>query len=451
MPGAHESGLTAAKRRRALALSVVDGACFAAMLGVGESFLGALAVELGHNNNHLALLATVPILAGALAQITCSSPLVAWLGSRKRVVVVGAILQAICHLGFVFIAGTENRLLWPLLLTKILFWITGMVVAPPWNAWIAGLTAGVERARYFAWRSGAIYLALLMAYIGGGLALELGRGRGTLLATFVVLNILGLGFRLLSAFALGLQAEPTGLAVPARRLAARIRGAITNAQWRIALIVAGVMLAVNIAAPFFTPYMLRTLALDYATFVALTSTSILAKAIIFPLYHRITERLGMRVTMQIAGIGVVLMPLCWSVITSVPLLFVVEVVSGAVWAGFEYTSFQLLLQSADDEHRVEFFSVASGINGFGQVAGALLGSQLLTRLALDYRDIFAISAIGRALPILLTVGPALWIAARRPLPRLFVRFISVRSAAGVEQRPIIDAVSTASSETPPGE
>src|SRR5690349_13644852 len=95
-------------RRRAQQISVVDGAMHAVMVGASESFQGTLAVELGHGPFGLALLTTVPLLIGSISQLA-SSALIARLRSRKRFVVAGAAAQALCHLGFFYMAAAEVR------------------------------------------------------------------------------------------------------------------------------------------------------------------------------------------------------------------------------------------------------------------------------------------------------------------------------------------------------
>src|SRR5688572_15884033 len=86
----------------ALRVSMVDGTLHAVMVGSTESYLGAFAVELGHGAEEVALLATVPLLVGAGAQL--ASPYFCLvLGGRKRLAVLGATLQALSIAGLVAI------------------------------------------------------------------------------------------------------------------------------------------------------------------------------------------------------------------------------------------------------------------------------------------------------------------------------------------------------------
>ena len=96
------------RARAALKVSIVEGMLHATMVGVAESYLGALAVELGHRDGALALLATIPLLLGSSGQLL-ASPMLSWLGSRKRLVVLGAGVQALTHLAFALGPGRRIR------------------------------------------------------------------------------------------------------------------------------------------------------------------------------------------------------------------------------------------------------------------------------------------------------------------------------------------------------
>ena len=419
---------------------MVDGALYAVMIGVGESYLGALAVELGHRDGALALLVTVPLLVGALAQLA-SAPLVDLVGSRRRVVVLGAAMQAACHLGLYLIVALQVTQLWPLLLVKSAFWASGSAIGPAWNAWMATLTEGISRERYFAWRSALIYLVLLVTYVGSGLFLEARRELGALLPAYGALLLVGLGARALSAGALSLKSEPPEppLAGAERSLRGRARLALTTSEWRVAVFLALFMFGVFLSAAFFTPYMLRTLGMDMATYAGLTAGSILSRAIAFPLMRPLAARIGLRGLLAASGFGVALVPLGWALTADLWLLLGIELLSGVVWAGVEFSSFQVLLQSAHPRCRVEFFSLANALSAALQLAGSLVGSAVLAWTHLAYTDVFLISSAVRMGSLLLLVTPAMAIALRRPLVQLFVRINSVRAVAGVDHRPVVSA------------
>src|SRR5262245_23460685 len=184
------------RAHRGLRISVADGCAYAVMVGASESYLGPMAVELGHNDTALAVLMTLPMLAGSLCQLL-AGPLVAVLGARKRLVVIAAYLQAISVLGLYFIAAHGVRAFWPLLLVDTLYFVCALILGPAWGAWMAALTEGRQRERYFARRSGWLQVALLVAFVGAGLAMQsAGADTAAKMRMFAVLHLIGFAFRL---------------------------------------------------------------------------------------------------------------------------------------------------------------------------------------------------------------------------------------------------------------
>jgi MFS family permease len=407
------------------------------MVGVCESYLGALAVELGHRDAALALLVTLPLVCGALAQLL-SAPLVRLVGSRRRFVVMGASLQALTHLAFFAIASTNERRLFPLLLATIAYWIFAMAIAPAWNTWMAVLTEGVGRARYFAFRSLMINLVLLGAFMTAGFVLEHGRARGDALRAFAALHLVALCARLGSAWMLSMKHDPTPSPSPeAKEVGSRLVLALRDGSFRVPLFIAALMFGAQIAIPFFTPYMLRTLHLDFVYFAWLTAASILAKALSFPLWRHAAQRGGQKLVLVASSAAVALVPLLWARADGLEALFVIQALSGVAWGGYEFASLQILLHQAPKALGVEYFSLASTLSGTAQVLGSLVGSALLARGGLDYRDVFVASAFGRGLSLLLLVPTVAALPTIRSMPRLFLRVLSVRPGSGIVRAPIM--------------
>lgn len=430
-----------ARVRAALKISVIEGMLHGTMVGVAESYLGAFAVELGHRDRALALLVTIPLLLGSSAQLL-ASPLVAWLGSRKRLVVLGATLQALTHVAFALLAWSHNQSFAWLFGVKCTYWVSGMLIGPPWGAWMASLVGGARRERYFARRSGAVHLALLLAFGAGGWMLWRAQTHGeSALATFALLNTVAVAARGLSALGLALQPDPEApQAGPGEGRTrhydwGQIAVAARTAQWRPALYVALLMFGAHIAVPFFTPYMLRVLGLDYAHYAVLLAVLIVTKVLVSPLLYRVASALGMRKLLATASVLVALVALLWSLASSFDGLVLAQVLSGVAWGAFEYASYQLLLSSARPALQVEFLSLANSIIGAAQLSGALVGASLLSTARLAYDQVFLVSAVGRALPVGLVF---LWIPLGAPIiKRLFWRVVSVRPSGGTLRRPIL--------------
>jgi hypothetical protein len=416
---------------------MLEGALHALMVGVAESYLGAFAVELGHGARELALLSTLPLLGGASVQLL--APLAcALLGSRKRLAVAGALGQT-ASLGALFIiATTESTSFGVLLAAQLGLWISGGAMAPAWNAWMANLTRHTHRPRYFARRSAINQLALLVAFGGAGYVLH-HAGTGVL-HCFVILFLVAFTARLASVFALLAQADLE----PVRRLRfsevhvmARARTAWRGGEFQVATYLCALAFGTHLAAPFFTPYMLRELALDYRTFAALSATSILAKAITLSCCHHLGERFGLERLLRFGGAGVALTPLIWAGSSELGVLLFAHVLGGAVWAAVEYSSYQLLLEHAPGDLTAEFFSISNCMTGLAQVAGALSGALLIGQHSITHAELFLISAVLRALPLVCFAPAARSQHFPLPLRELYQRFAALRTPG--TPRPILVA------------
>lgn len=421
---------------RALRISNIDGCLYSVMVGVSESLIGAMAVELGHRDAELALIMTLPMLIGSLAQL-CAGPLTALLGGRKRLVVLGASLQAVSVLGFYLIAAHGDRALMPILVANTGYFVCTMLVGPPWGSWMAALTENRQRERYFARRTALTQVPLLLAFGGAGMTLHatLGDAQGRLHA-FAMLHLVGFTFRVLSTVMLVLQPDFNVQPRTVRQSVGAIRTAARTGDFRVPSYLAALALATHVAAPFFTPYMLKELHLSYALYVGLTAIPIIVKVIFVPMLHPLSQRFGMRALLSWSGVGVIALPALWVLQPGLAGLALIQLLSGLAWGTVEYASYQLLLGSARSDCRVEFLSLATAMTSTAQLAGGLGGGYLRTAQHFSYHALFLLSATGRALALAYTIE-GLPKRLRYGVPKLFLRVISIRPDFGTILRPII--------------
>jgi len=421
---------------RSLRWSIIDGLFYAVMVGACESYLGAFAVALGHDSHAIALLVTVPMLCGALSQLFAPL-LVARLGNRKRLVLAAVLVQAAIALPVLLtIALRADGDFVTLLLAKTLFWTSGSVAGAVWNAWMEALTRNVNRERYFALRSMGVHAMLLVAFVGAGAFMRWQSKEGEQLAGFAVMFALATVARLCSAAALsqklGIDSRPSGL-TPFQRLSAAKR----EGRFRLPVFMGVFMLGAQISIPFFTPYMLRVLKLDLFQFSILISASILAKALGFPLWARAAKQVGMRGVFFSSVTVISLLPLAWTQVDGMAELVMVQIVSGAVWAGWEYASLQLLMRDAPRAVGTEYFAITAAVSGALQLAGSVIGSTLLMFTAESYHAAFTLSSIARMAALLLLVPWLSQLADRGAWPPLFTRILTVRPTQGAVHRPIM--------------
>ena len=289
-----------------------------------------------------------------------------------------------------------------------------------------------SRARFFAGRAWIYNLALLASFLLTGLALEAWRERSEVLFGFGVVAMVALVARGLGALVISRQ---SAFGAPPERARVALREVLRLGRWRVALFVAVLLCGAQLAIPFFTPYMLAELRLDLSVFAGLTALSIGAKSASFPLWRRLSARIGPRAALAASGALIAAVPLVWMVSGRLEVLAVAQVLGGVAWAGYELASIELLMADAPARATVEFYSLANALSAGCQLLGSVAGGLLLRLPGIDYDAVFLASAVGRASALLvLLVIPS----PRRHVAALLGRVQSVRPSAGGIRAPIFE-------------
>lgn len=400
------------------------------MLGATESYLGALAVELGHRDVALSILATVPLAVGALSQLA-SPALVRALGGERRAVIAGVVLQALTHGAFLAIAITGSDSLAALLAAKVVYWVSAASHAPAWSSWMARLVPPRARGRFFARRMWIYHAVLVAVFVAAGFVLRGAAARGMVLAGFGALHVVSLLARLGGALVLRGQSS---FGEPPPRARRPLSHVLSKGRWRVAVFAALLLCGAQLAVPFFTPYMLEELRLDLGEFAILSAVAIAAKGAAFPAWRVAAARFGPRPMLALSGAAIAAVPVFWYATDDLAVIAGAQVLGGVAWAGYELTALQLLMGDAPEDATVEFYSLASAMSGVTQVAGALIGGWALRSQALDYEQVFLLSAVGRGAALLALIALP---APRRRVAAVVARITSVRPSTGAVAAPLV--------------
>jgi MFS family permease len=409
------------------------------MVGVGESYLPAFVLVLSGSQLASGLVATVPLILGAVLQLV-SPAAVRRLGSYRRWVVLCALLQAASFVPLLAAALLGAMPLMLVFALVSLYWGAGLAAGPAWNAWVDTLVPQRLRARYFARRTRVGQWGLLAGFVVGGVTLQLGTKVARPTAAFAVLFCLAAVSRLASARLLDGQREPQppgeDLRLPAFRgvlrglLAACGGKAPTRRRFspvfrpspggpqridppgvdpldttgRILLYLLVVQAAVQISGPYFTPYMLGQLKLSYAGYVVLICAAYLSKITCLPALGRVADRFGANRLLWIGGAAIVPIAALWNVSDSFAYLCVLQVLSGAAWAAYELAMLLLFFEAIPSRRRVGVLTIFNLANSTAFFAGSIIGGTLLTALGAGrqaYLVLFMVSSLSRAAALLL--------------------------------------------------
>lgn len=436
--------------RRDLRAINADGAAFGFMVGVGETYLPAFALAVGMGQVEAGLIGALPLLAGAVIQLV--APIgVGWVGSMRRWVVGCAVIQALSFVPLIA-AGLAGRIPpWALYLIAALYWGSGMSTGTVWSTWVSQLVPLPLRAPFFARRSRATQAMLLLGLAGGGVTLHAVGHGGLELIAFATLFGAAMLSRLVSAAFLWSQSEsprPIDEHVMIRP-SELLRRSRHSADGRLLVYLLMVQIAAQLAAPYFTPFMLEQLHFDYVTYMLLIATSFVAKALVLPLLGELATRTSARRLLWIGGVGIVPLSALWIASDSVPYLVAIQVLAGVAWAAHELATFLLFFETIRDEERTGMLTTFNLLNAVALVTGATLGGIVLTQFG-EVRDayfiVFGLSALGRAATLILL---ARVVADRVHAPPMGVRVVAARPAEGSIDAPLLPTIRNGADDAAP--
>lgn len=392
--------------REDLRASMADGAAFSLMVGMGETYLPAFALAMGMGEILSGLIASIPLLIGAILQLITPYA-VARLKSNRQWVVVCVLLQASSFLPLCLLAlwgpDPSRKLIVSglVFLFASLYWGSGLGAGPAWNAWMETVVPFRVRTPFFAHRTRFGQAGILVGFIIGGLSLQFGKDFGKPLLAFAGIFFVASICRMLSArFLLG-QSEPVANGQQQRQVPVLelLRRMFRGGGERMLLYFLLVQVAVQISGPYFTPYMLRQVRISYSDYMLLLATAFMGKIVALPALGRFACHFGSRRLLWLGGVGIVPIAGMWLYAQSFWSLICLQLVSGFVWAAYELAMFLLFFETLDRDERTSILTTFNLANAVALVIGSLGGGLLLLILGKcpeAYLTLFATSSALRA-------------------------------------------------------
>jgi MFS family permease len=401
--------------RRDLWVSTADAAAFSLMVGCGETYIPAFALALGLGPVAAGMMASVPVLVGAIVQLI--TPLaVARLGTNRGWVIACTTVQSLSFVPFAVWAIRGHATLAELLFAASVYWSAGMAGAPAWNTWMGTLIPEGMRTVYFANRSRLGQFGVFIGFVLGGLMLQWGEARGVTLLAFAGLFIAAGICRVFSTMMLlncreferpkagdHSDAAPgpvTGTAFFSwmHDLGRALRRMANSPSGPLVTYLCCLVFAAQFSAPYFTPYMLRERGFSYHAFMLVVATSFLATALFLPSLGRLGSRIGSLGLLWVGGLSVIPLTLLWLPSANVAYLVGVQVLAGGCWACWELAVALLFFDAVPHRDRTGVITVYNLGLAIATVAGATAGGLLLRTLGEDsqaYVTVFAVSSLLR--------------------------------------------------------
>ncbi len=378
----------------------LDGMCSYTLAAMtGGAFLVAFALHLGASNKIIGLLAAI----GPLAQILQIPAiyLVDRTGHRKAVVVGSAFVSRLFWIPIILLPWIvpERYRLQAFLLALLAHFAFGAIAMCAFSSWMRDLIPETIRGSYFAHRlsvSTALSAVLSLiaalsvdAFLINGFPPELVYG---------VLFSIGTAAGLLGIFFLSRIPEPRMTLTPVRGLIQAILEPFGDVPFlRLLKFLGAWSFAVNLAAPFFTVYMLRQLGLSMTVVLALSVCSQAFNIAFLRIWGRLSDRFSNKSVLIISGPQFMISILLWvfttipdSYLLTFPLLILIHALAGMSTAGVTLCSGNIALKAAPQGRATAYLATNAFVCGIAAtlaplIAGFLADGFADTEIALNIR------------------------------------------------------------------
>jgi MFS family permease len=359
---------------------------FAVAAGAGSESIGVLAAA-------ASLLSIAGYLPGALlaSRLRARKPMVlaTWYGPSRLLLPVLAILP--------FVAPAGHTLLYLIIAVNALRMFGSSLGNPSWVSFVADLVPQESRGRYFASRNMASGVAALVVAPLAGLIIRTVNGP-------TVHALPGYQVSFLAAFACAAVSTYFFIKVPepparsAGQLTKSLRGltgllrhnpafswlAVSSLVWGISL---------TMCSPFINVYLVTDLGGNVAMVGLMNGVSALTALIGLALFGKLADARGSRPIFVVTGLLIPMFPVMWALARAPWVGYLINIPSGFLWAGYNLTSFNILLEMSPAEDRESAVALYQTAVAVSAVIGPLLGGYLAGFVG--YRVTFALSGVGR--------------------------------------------------------
>lgn len=343
MPFKPQLNLTPEEVDRGLKLVVRDGIAAEVMTTLtGGAFLVAVALSFNASNFQIGLIAALPTLAN-LFQL-----LAIWLlhkfANRRAITVICSIAARIPLLFIALLPLGLSPDLSLVLLISLLFvhHFFGAISGTSWSSWMKDLVPENILGAYFSNRARKIQIVAVIMSIATASVLDIIEARApdqmniAYAVMFFTAGIAGL----YGAYVLGRTPEPMIYPVKAN-LFKLFRAPLQDANYRNLLIfIAFWAFAVNLAAPFFTVYMLTRLKFPFSFVIMFMLVSQLSNIFFVRIWGRYSDKYSNKTVLRVCAPIFLVSIVAWTFTTfperhilTVPLLFVIHIASGMALSG----------------------------------------------------------------------------------------------------------------------
>ncbi len=369
-----------------LKLVVKDGLAAEAMTALtGGTFLVALALYMGASNFQIGLLASLPTFTNIFQLITIW--IVQKYNNRRAIAVVSNFLArfpllVIGSLPFLFSHGTSLQVLIFVLFFHYLF---GSLAGPSWNSWMKDLVPEKRLGSYFSHRGRLTQSLNVILSLAIAVSLDYIKAHypSYEITAYSIMFLIGGAIGMLGVYFLSGTPEPKTqltnqnifrlLGKPVKDK--NFRKLLTfNAFW---------LFSINLATPFFSVYLMKTIGLPLSYIIALGILTQLSSIFSIKLWGKYSDQFSNKTIITICAPLYVACITAWAFIAmpSSPALTIAELVvinifSGIATAGINLALTNIGLKLAPKNESIVYLTSRSMINALFSAIAPIVGGTL---------------------------------------------------------------------------
>lgn len=387
------------KIKKSLRYSFLDGIFAAIMVGMTADYITPYALQLRATVRQIGILNALPNLFSSLVQLK-SADLAERLKSRKKIINIFVLLHALMSIPIILTPYLfKNQAVLFLIIFVTLFTAFNAFAGPAWSSLMSDYIPYKKRGRYFGWRNKMLGSVIIIATFVAGAILHL--FKNNILKGFLIIFSIAFISRMISWFFLTRMYE---VPLHIRKedyfsffdFVKRIR---ESNFLKFVLFVAGLNFSVNLAAPFFSVFMLRDLKFDYLTYTLLVTTVAVASIFTINRWGHHADRFGNLKILRFTSLFIASLPLWWLINQNPIYLIFIQALSGFAWSGFNLCAVNFIYDAAKPEKRTRCFAYFNVFSGVATCMGAFIGGQLANFLPniFKYRlmSLFLLSSLFR--------------------------------------------------------
>ncbi|HSU73199.1 MAG TPA: MFS transporter [Candidatus Binatia bacterium] len=412
-----------------------SGGWWALYDGFTSAYLVAFALALGANNTVVGILGALPYIAILFSEIPGAMLLEHF--SRLRIYSVASTLSRLMWLGMLLTPALfMSHPLAALILFFFLAKFGDYISDPAWTVLVADVVPAPTRGAFVARRTRLINIWGMIALVIGGFYLDLFAAHD--LRGFITMFGIGICFGIATTLVTLRVKEPQYRDHNHHGFKEFFH--LEGDFLRYVVFAFAFNFAFMLASPFFTAYILQDLGQPYIIFALSTALTNLTKIAVFKHVGKLSDKFGDKPVLLLSVLGTGLVPLVFLLTTPerIWLLWIGQILSGIVWAGYDVAIFNMFLDlTSEDKRAVQTatYSIATSIPLIiAPVLGGFIADNLVFGLA-GIPLVFAISMVLRFLSPLLLLGiPEKRIKHEYPLREVLWHAIELHPSRGIQHR-----------------